>query len=84
MIKFPLLLIRHQSMKRYRGVKVQLRAFLTSALDDADEWLASFPGRFALGERAASTHWIGSWLVSEPVWTLCRREISLSLPGLEP
>jgi hypothetical protein len=35
---------------------------LTSALV-GDEWLASRLGRFAPGERATGTHWIGGWVV---------------------
>jgi len=34
---------------------------LTSALEGG-EWSASSPGRFTPGERAAGTHWIGSWV----------------------
>jgi hypothetical protein len=32
--------------------------FFTSAFD-GDEWSASRPGRFTLGEREPGTHWIG-------------------------
>jgi len=42
-------------MKMYGGLEVQLQAFLTSALD-GDEWSASCPGHFTLGERDHSTH----------------------------
>jgi hypothetical protein len=35
--------------------------FFTSALVGG-EWSASRPGRFTPGERAPSTHWIGSWV----------------------
>jgi hypothetical protein len=35
-------------------------SFLISALD-GDEWLASRAGRFAPGELAPCTHWIGGW-----------------------
>jgi hypothetical protein len=35
--------------------------FLTFALDGA-KWLASRPGRFALGEIAPGTHWIGGFV----------------------
>jgi hypothetical protein len=39
-------------------VDVQTHVFLTSALVGA-EWSASRHGRFAPGERAPDTHWIG-------------------------
>jgi hypothetical protein len=48
-------------MKTYWGVEVQLRAFLTSALD-GDEWLASRLGRFNPRERAPGTRWMGGWV----------------------
>jgi hypothetical protein len=48
-------------MKVYGGVNVQIHIFLTSALA-AGEWSASRPGRFAPGERAPGTHWIGGWV----------------------
>jgi hypothetical protein len=43
--------------------------FLTSALD-WDKWSASRPGRFTAKERTSGTHWIGVYVVPEPVWTL--------------
>jgi hypothetical protein len=46
-----------QLIKMYGGVEVQFHA-LTSALD-AGERLASRPSRFAGGERAPCTQWIG-------------------------
>jgi hypothetical protein len=52
--------------------------FLTSALD-GDEWSASCPCRFTPGERAPGTFLIG-W-DPQPVWTLWKREKSLSLGG---
>jgi hypothetical protein len=42
-------------------VDVWIHVFLTSALVEG-EWLVSRPGRFIPGERASSTHWIGSWV----------------------
>jgi hypothetical protein len=39
----------------------RLNVFLTSALVEG-EWSASRPGRFTLGKRASSTHWIGGWV----------------------
>jgi hypothetical protein len=38
--------------------------FLTSVLD-GDEWAASRPGPFNLGEIFRGTHWIGGWLRPE-------------------
>jgi len=48
-------------MKVYWGVKIQLRAFLTSALDGG-EWSASRSGSFTPKESAPGTHWIGGWV----------------------
>jgi hypothetical protein len=48
-------------MKAYRGVEVQLYAFLTSVLGGG-EWSASRPGRFTPKERTPDTHWIGGWV----------------------
>jgi hypothetical protein len=42
-------------MNMYGEVDVQIHVFLTSALV-GDEWSASHPGRFTLGERAPGTH----------------------------
>jgi hypothetical protein len=35
--------------------------FLTSTLD-GEEWYASRPGRFTLGENYPVTHWLGGWV----------------------
>jgi hypothetical protein len=48
-------------MKAYGGVDVRIHIFLTLALARG-EWSASRPSRFTPGERALSTHWIGSWV----------------------
>jgi hypothetical protein len=48
-------------MKMYGELKVQLYAFLNSALDGG-EWLASPPARFTPSEKAPGTYWIGDWL----------------------
>jgi hypothetical protein len=45
-------------MKTYGGVDVSTHVFLTSALFGG-EWSASRPGRFAPGERAPGTLWVG-------------------------
>jgi hypothetical protein len=42
----------------YGGVKVQLHAFLTSALVGDERW-ASRSGRFATVDRTSHTHWLG-------------------------
>jgi hypothetical protein len=48
-------------MKTYGGVDVQIHILLTSVLV-RDEWSASRPCRFTLGERASGTHFIGGWV----------------------
>jgi hypothetical protein len=48
-------------MIMYRGVDVELHAFLNSALD-ISEWSASHPGRFASAERIPGIHWTGGWV----------------------
>jgi hypothetical protein len=40
-----LCLIKHQTLKAYGDMNVELYAFLTSALD-GDEWSALYPGCF--------------------------------------
>jgi len=42
-------------------MEVYLHIFSTSALD-GDERSVSRPGRFATGEKASGTHWLGGWL----------------------
>jgi hypothetical protein len=59
-VKLSLCLTKYHAVKVYEGVVVQLHAFLTSAVD-GDEWSASRPGRFTLGERTSGTHFIGGW-----------------------
>jgi hypothetical protein len=44
-------------MKTYGGVDVLIHVLLNSAL--VSEWIASRPGNFTIGERAAGTNWIG-------------------------
>jgi hypothetical protein len=48
-------------MKAYGAVGVQSHIFLTLALVGG-EWSASRPGRFAPGEKAPGTQWIGGWV----------------------
>jgi hypothetical protein len=51
------------------AVEEQRHTLLTSTLDRT-EWRDSGSGRFTYGERDSDTHWIGSWVGPEPVWTL--------------
>jgi hypothetical protein len=53
-------LIKHHTVM-YRGVEIQLHAFLTSKLG-GDELSASRPGCFTPGEIALGTHWIRGWV----------------------
>jgi hypothetical protein len=46
--------IKHHAMKTCGGVKVQLHALLTSALDGG-EWSASSSGRFTAGQEPRCT-----------------------------
>jgi hypothetical protein len=69
-------------MKAYRGVNVQIHIFLTSALG-GDEWSASRPGRFTLGEKAPSTHWIGGWVDPRAGVDDMEKRKFLTLLGLE-
>jgi hypothetical protein len=48
-------------MKACGEVDVGTHVFLTSALAGG-EWSASRPGCFTTGERAPSTHRLGSWV----------------------
>jgi hypothetical protein len=57
--------LKYDAMKTYRGMEVQLHAFLTSALHGG-EWSASRPGRFTFGERASVTHWLGGSVGPRP------------------
>jgi len=42
-------------------MEVQLRAFLTLAVDGG-EWSVSLPDSLTAGERAPSSHWVGGSL----------------------
>jgi hypothetical protein len=42
---------------------VRKLSFLTST-PSGDEWSASRPGRFTVGDRDHGTHWLGSWMGS--------------------
>jgi hypothetical protein len=69
-------------MKAYGGMDVQIRIFLTSALDGC-EWSASRPGRFTPGGRAPGTHWIGGWVGPRAGLDYMEKRKFLTLPGLE-
>jgi hypothetical protein len=56
--------------------------FLTSTLVRG-EWSASYSCRFTLGERAHSTHWIGSCVEPRDGLTYLEKRQFLILPGVE-
>jgi hypothetical protein len=61
-------------------------SYSSTILDLGTRWrrVVSFtPSGFTSGERAPGTHWIGSWLVPGPVWTLGVEKNLLPLPGIE-
>jgi hypothetical protein len=60
--KLFLCLTKHNAMKTYAGIEVQLREFLTLVLDRV-EWSASRPGRFIPGVRAPGTHYISKNMI---------------------
>jgi hypothetical protein len=55
---------------------------LTAALVGG-EWSVSLPGRFTLGERTPSTHWIGGWVGPRVGLDDVEKRKFLNLPGLE-
>jgi hypothetical protein len=69
-------------MKTYGAVDVYIHIFLISALAGG-EWLASRPGRFTPGERAAGNHWIGGKVDPRAGLDDVERRKFLTLPGLE-
>jgi hypothetical protein len=58
MMSFSLTIINYHVMKMHRGVKVQLHAFLISALEGG-ELSVSCPTHFTPREGAPDTNWIG-------------------------
>jgi hypothetical protein len=50
---------------------------------DEDEYSASHPCRFTLGEKASGTHWTHCW-VSPRADLDAQKKNPLSLPGIEP
>jgi hypothetical protein len=79
-------------MKAYGVVYVEIHIFSTSALV-WDEWSASRLGRFAPGERAAGTHWIGGWegpktglddVEKRKFFTLCSRDSNSEPSVVQP
>ena len=60
-------LVKHHSVKAYKGMEIQHHAFLTSALD-SDPWSASGCGWFTPEERASvPTEKESGWAQSSPV-----------------
>jgi hypothetical protein len=55
--KVVLCLMKCCAMKTYVGVRLELHAFLTSALNGG-EWSASFLGHFTAEEDAHGTSWV--------------------------
>jgi hypothetical protein len=60
--------LKHHAMKAYRGVDVQLHAFLTPVIDATDK-SASRSGQFTPRKRALGTHRIEAGWAPVPVWT---------------
>jgi hypothetical protein len=67
-------------MKTNGGVDVYIHIFLTLALERGG-WLVSRPGRFTLGKEPPVPIGQEAGWAPEPVWTLWRRENSISLAG---
>jgi len=66
-------------MKTYGGVEVQLRAFLTSAVDGGD-WSVSCLSCFT-----PSTHWIGGWVILRiSLDSVAKRKIHCTYQELNP
>jgi hypothetical protein len=57
--------------------------FLTSALDGG-EWSASRPGRFAQGERAPDSNWIGGWMGPRAGLNAVEKRKSSAPQGIKP
>jgi hypothetical protein len=57
--------------------------FLTST-PYGGEWSASRFGRFATGDIAAGTHWIGEWVCPRAGMGAMQKIKILPLPGIEP
>jgi hypothetical protein len=47
------------------------------------EWSASRPGRFAPGERASDTYWIGGWVDPRAGLDDLEKRRFLTIPGFE-
>jgi hypothetical protein len=69
-------------MKACGGVDVYIQISLTPIITGG-EWSASHPGRFAPGERALNTHWIGSWVDPRAGLDDVQKRTFLTLPGLQ-
>jgi hypothetical protein len=70
------------SVKAFRGVGVELHAFLTSALDGS-EWSASCPGGFTPGKGSPGIHFIEGWVGPRAGLdtAMAKRKKSLLLPS---
>jgi hypothetical protein len=64
------------------GVDLEIHIFLTSSLVGG-EWSTSRPGRFAPGERAPGTHWIGGWVDPRGGLDDLKKRKFFTLPGLK-
>jgi hypothetical protein len=70
-------------MKAYgKWIYIYIHIFLTSTLAGG-KWSASSPGRFTLGERFPSTHWIGDWVDPRAGVDDVEKRKFMTLPRLE-
>jgi hypothetical protein len=76
-VKLPLFLTKNYSyvMKTYG---MQRSGFFLTSARARGKWSGSWPYHFTPGERASSSQWIGDWVAPELVWTMWKREHSLS------
>lgn len=70
-------------VKAYRGSRVQILSFLSSA-EDGGEWQASQSGRLTLGERIVGTYLVGGREMSPRTYLVVLKERSFALSGVEP
>jgi hypothetical protein len=74
---------KHNAMREYGGVDVQIHIFLTSALA-LGEWSTSRPGRFTPGKRSPGIHWIGGSVDPRAGLDNLEKRKFLTLPTLTP
>jgi hypothetical protein len=67
MVELSLSFIKYHVVKTW-GVKIQLRTFLTSALDGG-EWSVLRPGRVTAWKEPLIPVWLEAGWAPEPVWT---------------